>query len=307
MRILHIRNIANYGWQLAQAQRRLGHDAVVWAQGASLYGFPCDDTIASSDPVRWNLSMLRRWSLIRDFDVVHIHGGIWPTQVAFRLMKNFKAVHYHGSETRSGKGMSWQSIADVKFISTPDLQRYHPDAIWAPQPIDLPELGEHFEHDVPMFAHFVRGNQKGTPQVIEMFSRAFGPLQHLYLEFPQGGRKDFYIGEKAELWVFEGIPHDGVEQVIKAADVVFDQISPYGIYGYVSVEAMAHERPVLATLNRALYPSDCPVVYPRVTKLMELARDMDTRLRYGELGRAYVERVHDSSVVAQRVLDAYRR
>ena len=103
------------------------------------------------------------------------------------------------------------------------------------------------------------------------------------------------------------IPHDRVESVIRRADVVFDQIAPFGIYGYITVEAMALGKPALSTINRELYPADCPVIYPRVTKLMELAKDESGRRHYGELGRAYVERVHAAPVVAKKALDAYTK
>ena len=305
MRILHLKNVAGYASRLAQAQRQLGHDAVVWSRGET-YGFPYD-TLMPSGP-QWNLWMLRRWTQLHNFDVLHIHGGIYRGEVFYPLFKRLTEirtiVHYHGTESRLGGGLYHRKVADKVFFTPPDLWTYHPGGMWIPQPIDLPEPVETFEHDVPMFAHFA-GTSKGTSLVIEMFNRTFGPLRHTRLDFPQGGHKDFYIGNDAGLWVLTGIPYNGVLQVMKRADVVFDQIAPFGIYGYVAVEAMALGRPVLATVDRSLYPSDCPVIYPRETKLMELAHDAASREHYCKLGRAYAERVHEASVVARLVLDAY--
>lgn len=307
MRILHCKNVANYAWRLAQAQKRLGHDAVVWSRGDT-YGFPYDMLMPSG--LKWNLWMARRWSQLRDFDVIHIHGGIWLGEVfypGFKQLTGTRAVvHYHGSESRNGHGLSWRGVADRVLFTPPDLHKWHPGGTWIPQPTDLPpEPAPFMENDVPLFVHFTTSKaNKGTAQVIEMFDRAFGPLTRMNAPVQQGSKR-VYVGRDASLWVLRGIPHYGVESVMKRADVVFDQISPFGIYGYTAVEAMALGRPALATLDRGLYPGDCPVIYPRATKLMELARDADGRRHYGELGRAYVERVHESSMVAQKVLDAY--
>ena len=306
MRICHIKNVAGYASRLAQAQRALGHEAIVLAHEHP-FGFPYDVLMPSG--LKWNLWMLKRWKWLREFDVLHIHGGIWPGQVFYPLFKDLTGmrtiVHFHGGETRTGKGLHWLRVADNVFYTPPDLQAWHPKGTWMPQPIDVPpEPAEWFEHERPMFVHFTTNEQnKGTTRVIDMFFTAFGPLQHSYLDFPTGGRKDFYIGKDVELWVLRGIPYDHVESVIRRADVVFDQIAPYGIYGYVAVEAMALGKPVLSPINRELYPTACPVIYPHVTKLMELAHDESGRRHYGALGRAYVERVHAAPVVAQKALD----
>ena len=113
-------------------------------------------------------------------------------------------------------------------------------------------------------------------------------------------------GNGATLWVFYGIPHQAVlDTIANVADVVIDQYTSLGIYGYVSVEAMALGKPALSTLRRDLYPYDCPVIYPRVTKLMELARDEGYRKWLGERGRAYAGRVYDARQVATKSIDAY--
>lgn len=302
MRILHVKNVTNLAWRLAQAQKRLGHDAIVWSRG-DRYGFPYDALMPSGP--KWNLWMLKRLPELATFDVLHIHGGVWRGEMAYKVVSALTKmpifIQYNGSEARHGGGLHWTSIADGTFYTDPDIANLVPDgSVWVPQPIDIPENPEPFhENEYPLFVHIPSSYQlKGTSQVIEMFDQAFGPLRRTGTS---------YVGRDAELRILSGVPFKEVELAVKQADVLFDQISPMGIYGYASVEAMALGRPSLATVNRLLYPSDCPVIRPRATKLMELAYDEGARRQYGALGRAYVERVHASQVVAQKVLDAYTK
>lgn len=308
MRIVHIKNPANLAWRLAEGQRGLGHDATVFSRG-DRYGFPYDELMPSGPG--WNVWLLKRLPEFRDADVIHVHGGVWRGEVAYNALRLLRRrpifVQYNGSEARRGGGLHWRGIADGTFYTDPDIRPLVPaGSTWCPQPVTLPEMTPPGEKERPLFVHMPSADAlKGTRQVVQMFERAFGPCSSYLMDFPGGGTKDLYVGKDAELWVLRGIPHYGVSSVIRHADVVFDQISPMRIYGYASVEAMALGRPVLATLDRTLYPSDCPVIFPGVAKLMELARDADTRAHYGRMGREYVERVHDARAVAERVLDRY--
>lgn len=310
MRILHIKNVANLAWRLAQAQRRLGHDAIVWSRG-DRYGFPYDVLMPSG--LVWNLWMLRRLpEIVTTFDVLHIHGGAWPGEAAYKVVSLLGVpifMQFNGSEARNGNGLHWTSVADGTFYTDPDIAGLVPSGSrWLPQPIDVPEYPTPFcDNERPLFVHVPSSRQtKGTDRVIDMFGAAFGPLRQAE-GIAVRGRKTIYTGRDAELWVLDGIPHEYVESVVKRADVLFDQISPLGIYGYASIEAMALGRPVLSTVDRGLYPPDCPVVYPRAGKLMELARDAKYREWLGQRGHAYAARVHESTRVAQRALDAYAK
>src|SRR3990170_1480001 len=58
MKIAHINNIANVAWHLAQAQKRLGHEAVVFSLDESPFAFPRDVTIRGArGPLGWNARM----------------------------------------------------------------------------------------------------------------------------------------------------------------------------------------------------------------------------------------------------------
>ena len=292
MRIVHVKNPANLAWRLAEGQRKLGHEAIVWSRG-DRYGFPYDVLMPSG--AKWNLWLLKKLPELSTFDILHVHGGAWRGDVAYKVISILLSkmpifIHCNGSEARHGGGLHWMSISDGTFYTDPDIARFMPEgSVWVPQPIDTSLIcnASSTENERPVFVHVPSAPElKGTNAIKNMFQQTF----------PNG---------EAELRIVSGVTHKAALNAMREADIVFDQISPMGIYGFTSVEAMALGKPVLATLDRNLYPADCPVIYPCATKLMELAYDVTGRRHYGSLGRAYVERVHSSTVVARKVLDAY--
>jgi len=321
MKIVHIRNIANTH-RFVTAQRELGHDVEVWSTGhpeRKLNKFPVDDNNPWTDPARWNLWMLSRWKKLREFDVLHVHGGFRRSQIVYKFLKPLIATHYHGTEVRMAVGHHYQDIAKVHFISTPDQARWVPDGIWLPQPVQLPPtLTYKSENEKPVFAHFfIRENTKRTHKVVEMFKKAFGPLVETRQETHQGsstvsdqmyekgqGMRS-YVGREAELRTYHGIPPEQVLSIMQQSDVIFDQMTFYRVYGAVSAEAMAYGKPTLVPIDQALYPRDCPVIIPTVERLQLLASSASVRERYGRQGRTYAERVHDMYKVAKLTIEAY--
>lgn len=307
MRIAHFPlNIAGYASRLAAAQRELGHEAVVYSRSTAPYNFPADVTLPPhTDPVRFNLNMLRRLPELDDFDVLHVHGGIKRLELGYYALRGPKVfVNYHGTETRHGFGLYHQRLADALFYTPADLKPYLPyKAVWIPQPIDFKAIQRTgtYTNERPVFLH-LRSSDKGEADIVRMFDAAFGPLEMATYE----GQK-YYTGKDAELRVFGGLSHTRAIFEMSFADVVFDQFTPHGIYGYVAVEAMALGKPVLATVDYRLYPDDCPVLYPNPAKLAELADDENLRREYGERGRRYVERVHEATKVAQTTIQAYQQ
>ena len=74
------------------------------------------------------------------YDLVHVHGGINRKRLDVLAMhfihRKPLLVHYHGSETRMGYGMAYQSMVDSKIVSRPDLLKWHPDAVFIPNPME---------------------------------------------------------------------------------------------------------------------------------------------------------------------------
>jgi hypothetical protein len=157
------------------------------------------------------------------------------------------------------------------------------------------------ENEKPLFSHFfIRENTKRTHKIIEMFSKAFGPLRR-EIDGPQ----ESYVGQDAELRTYHSVPPEQVLSIMQNSDVVFDQMTFYQVYGAVSAEAMAYGKPTLVPIDQALYPRDCPVIVPTIERLRLLASSASVRERYGRQGREYAERVHDMRKVAQLTIKAY--
>lgn len=305
MRILHVGNPANAAWRLAQGQIALGHEAKVLTIGEQPYGFPSDIHIPAPMPGVRTLSGILRWQLMVGFDVIHVHGGIYPLDWIYPLFKSVwrsktLAIHFHGSEVRNGRGINYLRSGDRIFVATPDLRSSHAlryiEARWIPNPIDLAsDLAWHSFHakppdQRPVFGHFPSsGSMKGTLEIARRFHEAF----------PDG---------EAEFRIHEGVPYSDMPKAMALCDAVIDQHRPeIGAYGYISIEAMALGKPVFCTLNPGLYRVDCPILPIDSWRLRRVAFDDHFRLYRGLCGRGYIAQVHESKKVAKMVLEAYGR
>ncbi len=299
MNILHVNNIAQVAGHLAEAQRTLSHEARV----VELKG----------DPLSWNLAALRRWPLFQEADVIHIHGGIWRSQLAYGLFRRLfprKAfvIHLHGSETRAGRGLHHLEWGDAIVCSTPDLVSVVPTAQWILNPYPVPDSAVPPRHSGRVvIGHFPsRRSMKGTGAVLRGFD------EFVTEEEPRTVREEGvtrHIASRAELWVVEGVPHERAMELMCQCDIVIDQIMPYGIYSLVSVEGMALGKVVICSYNPDYY-GDLPIV--RATsdaELTEALRELLTRRGrwkgIGEKCRAYVRETHDAPRVAGRFLRLY--
>jgi len=285
MRILHIRNLANYAWRLAEGQRALGNYAEVWSaedNGMNLYKFHYDRKMPIGP--RWNLWMLKQLNVLKTFDVVHVHGGIWRGGVIYAIIKMTGPKifgHFHGSETRLSKGLYWRGVYEKEFVSTPDLLEYLPQAIWIPHPIEIPLLPPKPKNDHPVFAFF--GSTDKGEERIRAFAKEAG----------------------VDLRVYKRISNQEVQLRMQEADVVIDQFTGYGAYGTVAVEAMALGKPVVGTLHRPYYPRECPIQNPDAPTLRYLADHPMYREELGMSGREYVMKYHEQEKVAKEVLKHY--
>lgn len=306
MKIAIFKNPANIGWRLAEGFRALGHEATVYAR-PDKYDFPRDVTMPEGP--EWNLWLANMVSKLMPYDIIHIAGGIWRGEVAWKALSPFLPpifIQYNGGEARNGGGLHWQSVASGFFYVDPDIRPLVPDsAKWLPQPIDTALMARtpstRNGGREPVFGHFPTGS-KGTEEIIDRFVKAFGQKSM------DAGRQNLIVrGNGATLRVFYNLPHGRIlDLVANDVDVVIDQITSLGIFGYISVEAMALGKPTLSTIDRSFYPADCPVIYPSVLKLMELARDKSYRAWLGQRGREYVTRVHNSHIIATRTIEAYK-
>jgi glycosyltransferase involved in cell wall biosynthesis len=124
-------------------------------------------------------------------------------------------------------------------------------------------------------------------------------------------------GAPIELDLIEGVPNREARKRYAAADVVVDQLR-IGWYGMFAIESMALAKPVVVHLDEEAaaeteeaFGLELPLVRADEVDLEDvLAGLVEVRESLPELGRrsrAYVERVHGHTQVAQQVLEIYER
>jgi hypothetical protein len=308
LRVLHCPvNMAGTGWANVRALRRKGVDATLLVTRPQRWR-PDEYDVAIGRPQTLLGRQLVQWRAFLRFlprtDVFHFYFGetLVPRIVQFRLLRaaGRKGVyHFLGSDIRrkTPEELAWAQDADARIVGSYDAIRWVPDATVVPQPLELaqyePPPTPERERPVVLHAPSNRRN-KGTDVVVAACD-----------------------GLPVELRVIEGVPHDEAVKLYADADVVVDQLNA-GWYGVFAIEAMALGKPVLCFLHdeavrrsEEAFGTQVPIV--RVTKetlrerLRALVASPEERRRIGAAGRAYVELVHDSDRIADRLLELYRR
>lgn len=134
---------------------------------------------------------------------------------------------------------------------------------------------------------------KGTPAVLKVMER----LKRKY---------DF------EFLLIHGIQRNEALQLMQRADIFLDQFV-IGHHGMAALEAMAFGKPVLCYIKPSLikeYPPDCPIINADQDNLADvlepLLKDGKLRNEIGQRSRAYVEKYHDATKLAHKLVEIYR-
>jgi glycosyltransferase involved in cell wall biosynthesis len=235
-------------------------------------------------------------------DIFHFYFGLTlvPKSIQFPLlyaMRKPSVMHFLGSDIRGrpADDLRWARRAGATVIGSYDAARWLPDANVIPPGIDVstiaPAPPSDSEHPVVLHAPSSR-SRKGTEEVV-----AAAELLGLNLE------------------LVEGVDHRAAFERYRAADLVVDQLNA-GWYGMFAIEAMALGKPVVAFLHEEAtrrteeaFGLKVPIVHATKETLADVLRELvaspEELRRIGAASRAYVERVHDLSVVGQRLLDLY--
>jgi glycosyltransferase involved in cell wall biosynthesis len=185
----------------------------------------------------------------------------------------------------------------VRIVGSYDAARWVPDAEVIPPGIDVRaiEAAPPSTRDRAVVVHAPSSrSRKGTEHVVAACAE---------------------LG--IELDIVEGLDHREALARYRAADIVVDQLNA-GWYGVFAIEAMALGKPVVTFLHdeavrrtEAAFGVEVPLVRATKETLVEALRPLvespEERRRIGAASRAYVERVHDADVVADRLIDVYAR
>jgi hypothetical protein len=313
IRILHLGNVANVARILSLGQRKLGHEARVIAVRDDHFKEEADEVLSGSGVLGWNLAMRRLRVESRNVDAVHIHGGIWASQLYYYVLKNRLrdaawVVHLHGSETRSGKGLHHRRLADRILCATADLTRFVPTSTWMPNPVPLaPEIPRQVDYGRVVLGHFPSNRQiKGTDSILRALLDGFGRPEVVRHE---GETIERWRWRQVEFLLADRISHAEVLRLMQNCDAVVDHLSTLGPVSLVSLEAMALGRAALSSYDVEAYPRECPVIHltlENARRVLAEAVDDPRRLAAaGAAGRRYVESYHDPDTIAARTISVY--
>ncbi|HEX9567545.1 MAG TPA: hypothetical protein VGA48_08135 [Thermoplasmata archaeon] len=293
---LQLGNTAGVAWNIARALESERCSTIVVELEPEQGDFPCDLRLHlyhETPSIARVVHFAHIAKLSRAADVVHFHFGIRPFARYLRRLCNAPFfVHYHGSDLREGISDALRNLAVCEFVATPDLRRWAPSAIWVPNPYPLPRLVRKANSGQPIVGHFPSTpSKKGTA-------------------FITGKVREMQRSLDFEYRLVSGVTQREAVQLMAGCDIVIDQLTEYGAYGMVSVEAMALGCVVLSSVNPELFDR-CPVI-PVSSKSFEerLSEILVARHQWSELGnrgREYVGRVHNPSAVARRILDEYAK
>ncbi|HEY2073586.1 MAG TPA: hypothetical protein VGG88_08430 [Gaiellaceae bacterium] len=305
MRVTHCPvNTAGIPWANVQALRARGVDAqLVVFNRYRLHPEADVDLQRKGGLLRQQATQWRAFSrLAPHTDIFHFYFGLTlvPKIFQFPLLKasgKKSVMHFLGSDIRGRppEDLKWARRAGAIVIGSYDAIRWVPDAHVIPPGIDVaaiePAPPKDREHPVVLHAPSSR-SRKGTEEVVAAAAK---------------------LGLNLEL--VEGVDHRAAFERYRAADLVVDQLNA-GWYGMFAIEAMALGKPVVAFLHEEAkqrteeaFGIELPIVHATKETLPDvlerLVSDPAELRRIGAASRAYVEQVHDLSVVADRLLDLY--
>jgi glycosyltransferase involved in cell wall biosynthesis len=307
LRVVHCPvNIAGVPWQNVQALRRKGVDArlVVFERGKLHPEADCSldrrGGFARRQLAQWRALAL----LLPRADVFHFYFGLTlvPKSLQFPILRatGRKSVyHYLGSDIR-GKTpaeLAYGKRADAEIVGSYDAARWVPEAHVVPPGIDLAPFTP------------VPPSERARPVVVHApSSRAKKGTEHVIAACAQ---------LPVDLEIVEGLHHADARRRYETADIVVDQLYA-GWYGLFAIEAMALGKPVVTFLHEdaverteRAFGVRVPIVSATADTLVERLRPLvdspPDRRRLGAESRAYVEHVHDSAKIADRLLQIYSR
>ncbi|GAB6107657.1 glycosyltransferase [Fusibacter bizertensis] len=108
-----------------------------------------------------------------------------------------------------------------------------------------------------------------------------------------------------------GMSNEEAIEIYKKADIIIDQLH-FGTYGVFAIEAMALGKPVVSWVSeymRELLPKELPIIIANQDTikrvLMDLLDNQDQLKQIGKESRAYVEKYHDSNLIAKNHIEIY--
>ncbi|MFQ5752934.1 MAG: glycosyltransferase family 4 protein [bacterium] len=330
MKILHLATeIAGQVSTTARAQRGLGYEAYSLSSPHP-FGYDVDIILSGNRFLRYFQRHVVGIYWLEKFDIFHYHGRgtlmFKEADVRWLMLRGKKFfIEFWGSDVRlyeferqrnkyfvvdNNVGQKrklqtlqfWSDVTDSVIVADHSidhiLKLYFKNIFHVGQRIEVDHYKPIFPHPgskVPKIIHAPSAKKtKGTEFVI----KAIDKLTSLKLKF-----------EYVEV---HGVSHHEAARIYQTADIIVDQLT-LGSHGVFACEAMALGKPVVCYILPELvsqYPEGFPIINANPDNLAEvleeLILDPERRYHIGVRSREYAERVHDSRLVARRLIDIYR-
>jgi len=331
MKILHLPlEVGGQIGELCLQLRQLGHHAVGYNWRSNYLKY--DHTLLHSDAYEMARTLV---TAAQYFDIFHYHTGytLYTDKKDIERLAGLGkklVMHHRGNDVRipslavkgknytnpyvyTGDSQPEEKIkANLayfsKYLKTAIVQDYelydyvsdyYEHVHILPRPINITQI-KPYKYEQP---------QQSTPPIVvhAPTSRAFKGTNDM-IPIIEKLRKDIPF----EFILLEKTAKQLTLDVMKGADIIIDQIN-CGMYGNVSVEAMAMGKAVICYIRpdiKARLPQDLPIVSANMDllydELKQLVLQADRRKKLGEQGRRYVEKHHDSRMVAKQLVSIYK-
>lgn len=335
MKILHAPvEVANQSSLSVKGLRSNGYYADSMVFESNKFNYSNEINLGLNNTKNIALKLIKKFCFflkaIVKYDIFHFHFGrsLLPHNIdlfILRLLKKKVVMQFHGTDIRkksviekSNKFYTFcspdsdtKSCVKQKRISkhvntaiVADFELYeHVDKTFkqvhiVPHRIDLERFEPQYpsmDKEVPLIVHAPskRGG-KGTDIVINVISK----LQQRH---------------KIDFMLVENKSNKEAIEIYKKADIVIDQIL-VGTYGVFAVETMALGKPVICYIREDLrdkFLEKPPIISANPENLYEAVENLilkpSLRNEIGLRSREYVERVHDTKIVAEKLIEIYQQ
>ena len=307
MRVLHLNNPAQVATNLIEAQRSLGIESSLVVTSTKGWHSNFDHNLSDIDTnhVKGKLEVGKKlYNLIKECDILHYHGqavsaGYRDLFMWSGIMDKPVVLHHHGSEVRNKEYPEFaNNLVRYRYVSTPDLLEFVPDAEWLPNPVNLDNL----EYSPPKLTGPLRILHAPTDREVKNTSVVIDSISKVESE-----------GLDVELNIVENLSHSELMKCIAKNDLVIDWVNPkIGIYGVFSIESMALGRAVICTLDTSLYEDyDLPIINTSPSNLVNVIKEIYNNrkilLDKGKSGHDFAHKNHNSLEAAKKVIRTYEK
>jgi len=306
MKILHLNNPAQVATNLVRAQRELGIDANLAVTSTKGWHTNFDHNLSEIDTssIKGKMDVGKKlYDLIKECDILHYHGqavsqGYRDLVMWSGIMGKPVILHHHGSEIRNKDYPKFASnLVKYRYVSTPDLLEFVPEAEWLPNPVNLKGL-KYSEIDIT-------GPLKILHAPTDRDVKNTKAVEEAILQVKEEGLD-------IQFTIIEDIKHSELLEQISKHDLVIDWLNPdYGIYGVFSIESMALGRPVICSLTDSLYEKyDLPIISINPNdlsgKIAEFCSNRDILVEKGKASSDFVQNYHNPMESAKKVIERYK-